>query len=191
MRGQTTIRRRDGFRAARGIALVVLGLAAVAAPPSRAQENPDLLPRAGETTTEYEARMKGLPRPARRTAPSSMTLTADPGGHFFVDATINGNRIHMMVDTGASTVALSRDDARRIGIALQPGDFKGKVSTANGIVPVAPVMLKEVAIGEVAVADVPAVVFPDNRLQVGLLGMSFLSRLSHFEVAGGRLVLQR
>jgi clan AA aspartic protease (TIGR02281 family) len=51
-------------------------------------------------------------------------------------------------------------------------------------------VLKEVVIGEVAVRDVPAAVFPDSKLQVGLLGMSFLSKLSHFEVVGGQLVLK-
>ena len=56
---------------------------------------------------------------------------------------------------------------------------------------VAPILLKEVSVGGLSVREVPAAVFPDNRLQVGLLGMSFLSKLSHFEVAGGRLVLRR
>jgi len=51
-------------------------------------------------------------------------------------------------------------------------------------------LLKEIKVGELSVRDVPAAVFPDNRLQVGLLGMSFLSKLSHFEVAGGRLILK-
>ncbi len=169
----------------------ILGNAGLSSP-ARAQQNPDLLPRMGETTAEYEARIRGLPPPARpAAAPSSMTLVADAGGHFFVEAAINGSRVRMMVDTGSSVVALPREDARRIGIMPQPTDFKAKASTANGIVQVAPVMLKEVTIGDVSVQDVPAAVFPDNRLQVGLLGMSFLSKLSHFEVAGGRLVLER
>jgi aspartyl protease family protein len=159
--------------------------------PLHAQQDPDLLPRLGETTAEYEARMKGLPPPVRPAAPSSMTLAADPGGHFLIDVVINGSKVRMMVDTGASIVALSREDARRIGVTPQPADFKAKVSTANGIVQVAPVLLKEVVVGELAVQDVQAAVFPDNRLQVGLLGMSFLSKLSHFEVAGRQLILQR
>jgi aspartyl protease family protein len=120
-----------------------------------------------------------------------MKLTADSGGHFFVDVLISGVKVRMLVDTGASIVALSRDDARRASITPQPPDFKAKVSTANGIVQVAPVVLKDVALGELVIADVPAVVFPDNRLQVGLLGMSFLSKLSHFELAGRQLILQR
>jgi predicted aspartyl protease len=56
---------------------------------------------------------------------------------------------------------------------------------------VAPVLLKEIKVDELPVREVPAGAFPDNRLQVGLLGMSFLSKLSHFEVAGGRLILKQ
>jgi aspartyl protease family protein len=60
-----------------------------------------------------------------------------------------------------------------------------------GSVLVAPALLKEIKVGERSVRDVPAAVFPGNKLQVGLLGMTFLSKLSHFEVAGGRLVLKQ
>ena len=97
----------------------------------------------------------------------------------------------MLVDTGASLVAISREDARRIGINPAPSDFRATVSTANGSVQVAPVLLKEIKVGDLSVRDVRAAVFPDDRLEVGLLGMSFLSKLSHFEVAGGRLVLKQ
>ncbi len=155
-----------------------------------AQENADLVPRLGETSAEFEARARGLARPAP-TEPISVTLAPDPQGHFFVEPIVNGTRLRMMIDTGASLVVLSREDARHIGINPATGDFTMPAATANGVVLVAPVVLKEVAIGEVAVRDVPAAVFPDNKLQVGLLGMSFLSKLSHFEVAGGQLVLKR
>ena len=153
-----------------------------------AQENADLMPRLGETRAEFEARANGLARPDPIEA---ISIAADPQGHFFVEPIVNGTRLKMMVDTGASLVVLSKDDARRIGISPAPGDFTTQAATANGVVLVAPVVLKEVSIGEVAVHNVPAAVFPDNKLQVGLLGMSFLAKLSHFEVAGGRLVLKQ
>jgi aspartyl protease family protein len=157
-------------------------------PATAAEENAEQLPRLGETKAEFEARMQGLPRPA---SPSdSVTLVADPLGHFFVEPIVNGTRLRMMVDTGASLVVLSRDDARLIGINPAPAEFRVKVSTANGPVLVAPITLKEITVGPLSVRDVPAAVFPDNKLQLGLLGMSFLSKLSHFEVAGGRLVLK-
>jgi len=156
--------------------------------PANADENAEQLPRLGETAAEFEARIKGLPRPP---SSDSVTLLADSLGHFFVEPIVNGARLRMMVDTGASLVVLSRDDARLIGINPAPADFRIKVSTANGPVAVAPIMLREVTVGALSVRDVPGAVFPDNTLQTGLLGMSFLSKLSHFEVAGGRLVLKQ
>lgn len=151
-------------------------------------EDPDLIPRLGETSAEFEARISGLARP--QPAPSAMTIPADTSGHFFVQATINGTQVRMMVDTGATGVVLSREDARRVGINPQPSDFTARTSTANGIVSVAPTVLKEVVVGEILVRDVPALVHPDSRFQGSLLGMSFLSRLSKFEVSRGRLILK-
>jgi aspartyl protease family protein len=124
-------------------------------------------------------------------APSEVAIPADPRGHFFVRVSINGTPVRMMVDTGATGVVLSRDDARRVGIEPQASDFTARTTTANGVVPVAPVMLKEVAVGEISVRDVPAIVHPDTRFQGSLLGMSFLSRLSQFEVIRGRLLLKQ
>jgi aspartyl protease family protein len=157
-------------------------------PAAAADENAELRPRLGETTAEFEARTRGLASPA---SPSSVTLVADPLGHFLIETIVNGSRLRMMVDTGASLVMLSRDDAHLIGINPAPSDFRVRVMTANGPVLVAPIVLKEVTVAGLSVRDVQAAVFPDNKLQVGLLGMSFLSRLSHFEVGGGRLVLRK
>jgi aspartyl protease family protein len=169
-----------------GIA-IVLALAAGTPSASRSQ---DLTPRLGETRAEFEARINGLPRPATSAAPSEVAIPADARGHFYVQATVNGTRVRMMVDTGATGVVLSREDARRVGINPQPSDFTARTSTANGIVPVAPIVLNEVAVGEISVRDVPALVHPDSRFQGSLLGMSFLSRLSQFEVSKGRLILK-
>jgi aspartyl protease family protein len=91
----------------------------------------------------------------------------------------------MMVDTGATLVILSREDARWAGINPTQEEYAMPATTAKGVVLLAPVVLDEVVVGEVAVRNVPAAVLPDNTLQVGLLGMSFLSKLSRFEVAGG------
>ena len=172
---------------------VAMSLAAAIPWASRAQQNPrddaDLIPRLGETKAEFEARIRGLPRPPP--AASSVTIVADLNGHFFVQAVINGTQVRMMVDTGATGVVLSREDARRVGINPQPSDFAARTSTANGIVTVAPIVLKEVVVGEISVSDVPAIVHPDVQYRGSLLGMSFLSRLSQFEVSGGRLILKQ
>ncbi len=132
---------------------------------------------------------------ARRTAdleqPSyrKVALRADRLGHFQADATVNGRAVPVIVDTGATTVALTEDSARRLGIALQRSDYTLPISTANGVIPAAPVMLSEVRIGGVSVRNVQAVVVSGDALPVNLLGMTFLSRLTKFEIGGGQLVL--
>jgi len=154
-------------------------------------DDAELMPRLGETTVEFEARLKGLARPVSPLQPLTVTVVADQQGHFFVEPIVNGTRLRMLVDTGATLVVLSGHDARRLGINPQVSDFQARVSTANGSVLVAPILLKEVVIGDISVRDIPAAVFPENKLQIGLLGMSFLSKLSHFEVTSGRLILKQ
>ena len=173
------------------VLLVTLGLAAQSLPRASAQDRPALTPFIGETTAEFEARKKGLPRPVTANEASSVMLVADARGHFGVEPLINGARVRMVVDTGASSVALTEEDARAAGINPPSRDFTVKMATANGIVLVAPVLLRDVVIGDIVVRDVHAVVVPEDKLQVSLLGMSFLSKLSRFEASGGRLILRR
>jgi aspartyl protease family protein len=157
---------------------------------SASAQDETLIPRLGETKAEFEARSRGLIRPTQPD-PTLVTIPADPQGHFYVEPAINGTRLRMMVDTGASLVFLSRQDAHRAGINPTSADFMMRAATANGIVMVASTILKEITIEDVVVHNVPAAVLPDDKLQMGLLGMSFLSKLSHFEVARGRLVLKK
>src|SRR6266581_4798944 len=143
-----------------GVALIALTLGLAAQGPSvtSAQDRPELTPFFGETKAEFEARKRGLPAPTAQPAPYSVTFAADASGHFLVEPTINGTRVRMLVDTGASRVVLTPEDARRLGIRPSPGDFTYKTVTANGTVLVAPVLLREVAIGEISVRNVEAVV---------------------------------
>jgi aspartyl protease family protein len=172
-------------------AALALGVALGGTSPIKAQEGAALTPLFGETKEEFEARKRGLLPPEAPSDPTSMTFAADAQGHFSVEPTINGTRVRMLVDTGATVVTLSRNDAGRLGIRPVANEFRAQVSTANGAVLVAPVVLREIAIGAISVPNVQAVVFPDDRLQVSLLGMSFLAKLSHFEVSSGKLVLKR
>jgi aspartyl protease family protein len=96
----------------------------------------------------------------------------------------------MLVDTGASIVALSYDDARAVGLSVHPAAFTRKLSTANGVVEAAPVQIREIRVGEIVARNVDAVVLPRGRLETSLLGMSFLKRLGGFEIARGRLTLK-
>ncbi len=116
-------------------------------------------------------------------------LKAFADGHYYARAEINGRPIDVMVDTGASMVALTYEDAERAGLRLKPSDFTNQVSTANGVAAVAPVILDRVSIGRITVRNVRAAVCERGRLEKTLLGMSFLSRLERVGISQGRLVL--
>ncbi len=133
----------------------------------------------------------GVPAPERRqSASGAVELQAGADGHFHVEVEINGRPIETMVDTGATMVALSYEDAERAGVYVRPADFTMRVNTANGIARAAPVTLDEISLGDITVHNVRAAVSEPGRLQGSLLGMSFLGRLSRFEMRAGVLVLQ-
>lgn len=126
---------------------------------------------------------------ASRAKSGTEELKASPDGHYYARAELNGRPIDVMVDTGASMVALTYEDAERAGLRLKPSDFTSQVSTANGVAAVAPVMLDRVSIGRITVRDVRAAVCERGRLEKTLLGMSFLSRLERVGISQGRLML--
>jgi aspartyl protease family protein len=105
---------------------------------------------------------------------TQIVLTAGLGGHFQANGTINGRSVQFMVDTGATNVALSRDEAERIGLNWRNGQ-QGYTQTANGAVPVSVVSLNEVRVGDVTVHGVNATIVPMPMPMV-LLGNSFLTR---------------
>jgi aspartyl protease family protein len=117
-------------------------------------------------------------------------LKAGPHGHFFSRIQVNGRGVDAMVDTGASIVALTFEDAERAGIHVRDPDFTHRVSTANGVARVALVTLDTVAIEDITVHDVRAAVAERGKLTKTLLGMSFLSKLSRTEMSRGTLVLE-
>jgi aspartyl protease family protein len=110
-------------------------------------------------------------------------------GHFEADVQINGQTVSMLVDTGASMVALSREDAERVGIIPENLTYSMSVMTANGRARAAPVTLSEVAIGPIVRNNVNASVAEDGKLDQSLLGMSFLNTLNGYAISGDRLVL--
>jgi clan AA aspartic protease (TIGR02281 family) len=116
-------------------------------------------------------------------------IEAGRHGHFLVEAVVNGVPVDFMVDTGASHVVLTLQDARRIGFTPAQLEFTEQFQSANGAVPAAPVELRELRIGQLRVFDLEAAV-NGGPLPISLLGMSFLQRLSSYEVARGRLILR-
>ncbi len=112
-----------------------------------------------------------------------------PNGHFYFDSRMNGARVRVMVDTGASGVAINRSTARKLGIHLSNADFKYESRTANGIARFAAATIDEIRIGRIIVYDVRAAVLKDSSLSQTLLGMTFLRKLRKFEVNGDTLTL--
>lgn len=143
-----------------------------------------LAPAPAITQTAIEA------RPVTPDSPSgSEALKAHADGHYYARAEINGRPLDVMVDTGASMVALTYEDAERAGLRLRPSDFTARVTTANGVAAVAPVTLDRVSIGRITVRNVRAAVTEPGRMDKTLLGMSFLSRLDRVDISSGRLLL--
>ena len=128
--------------------------------------------------------------PAAPTSSRSLVIRAGEGGHFAVEATVDGRRVAFLVDTGASQIALRASDAARLGLHPTPRDYSVRIATANGEGRAALVQLGMVEIGNIVVRDVPALVTPDEALHINLLGMSFLSRV-RWSHERGKLILEQ
>jgi aspartyl protease family protein len=143
-------------------------------------------PEPSETAASAAAR----PTPPPATGGGYMILEGNQLGHFQADVQVEGVSLKMLVDTGASAVTLTAEDADRAGIHPFPNDYTVRMNTANGISQVARVELNQVSLGPITVRDVPALVMQPGASQVSLLGMTFLQRLSSFQVSDNRLVLK-
>ena len=115
-------------------------------------------------------------------------MTADVQGHFYTTGTVNGTSVRFVVDTGATSIALGPNDARRIGLDLRRGQ-RGMTSTANGQVVVTRIPLDTVTIGGITLHNVEAVVLP-AEMPIALLGMSFLNRME-MQRDGSTMTLKR
>lgn len=107
---------------------------------------------------------------------------ANQYGHYYVNTIIQGVSINFLIDTGATTVSLTRSDAEKLGIDLNQLNYSQKVSTANGVALSAPIKLDYIKINDIVVNNVSASVGKDDGLDKSLLGMSFLNKLRSFKV---------
>jgi aspartyl protease family protein len=119
----------------------------------------------------------------------TVAVARTSGGDFAVNATINGASVAMVLDTGASSVVLTRDDARAAGLPIEVLDYPVNIDTANGRARAAPVRLDRIAVGSLVEHSVDALVAQPGLLKTSLLGMSFLNRLQSWEVRGDHLFL--
>ncbi len=122
------------------------------------------------------------PPPARATVP----IAPDAAGMYFVDGSINGFAVRFLVDTGATTVAMNRHQARRLGLAYRLDGVEGTTSTASGIAKAYSLRLERVRVGDIELRDVAAVVIDGDHPTEVLLGNSFLGRVDM--VREGRLL---
>ena len=120
----------------------------------------------------------------------SAILYMGENGHYQADATVNGVTIPMMVDTGATTIALSYEDADRLGLNPAGLNFTGTVMTANGPARTAYVTLPEIEVAGIRRTNVAAGVAERGKLSGSLLGMNFLTTLKSFSFSGNEMTLQ-
>jgi len=119
----------------------------------------------------------------------TILIVRDAGGHFVVDGRTNGTRTQFLLDTGASAVVLTYDDARRAGYRDEDLSFTVPVSTANGRTLVAPVRIEQIRIGDHTLRNIRGFVARDGSLEASLLGMSALDRLRSWRIEGDRLIM--
>ena len=134
------------------------------------------------------AQLKTNSSPEFSSGDGSLALDRAADGHFYAEVRINGNPVHMLVDTGASGIALSRDDARTAGLATSIGMNDVVGEGADGVVRGEYVKLDRVELGPLSASGLDAVVL--NSGQQSLLGQSFLSKFASVQIEGDRMVLR-
>lgn len=142
----------------------------------------DVSPVPGSVSSRRSAASSG------QTAGSEIVLQAGPHGHFLVDAAVNGTQLRFLVDTGASAIFLTPEDAERLGWSADRLTFSERYETANGEIRAAPVNLRSLRIGQLEFYDLPASV-GEAPGSVSLLGMAFLKRFESYQVRGDTLIL--
>jgi aspartyl protease family protein len=118
-------------------------------------------------------------------------LNPDAVGQYSTEVMINGSRVRMLVDTGATFVSLSAETAERIGLPINESNYTARMNTANGVARAAPVTLNSVSVGDIYVPSVQGIVMDRPSGSINLLGMSFLRRLSRVEQKSGQLILRQ
>jgi aspartyl protease family protein len=148
-------------------------------------------------TTERPVEQLVSPRVASEDSDSDDDISADsdgieiprsPDGHFYANVEINGEPVHMLVDTGATAIALSQDDARSAGIAINGSMNQVVGRGADGDVRGQVVKLDEVELGDTSAEGLYAIVL--SKGDQSLLGQNFLSKFSSVDIEGNTLVLR-
>lgn len=129
-------------------------------------------------------------RPTISEETGEISVPREPDGHYYLTLDINDTPVRFVIDTGATDMVLTKEDAEAVGIDLENTNFLGTAQTANGSVKVASVYLDSVRIGQFTDREVRASV-NDGEMKTSLLGMNYLHRFDRIEISGGQLVLTR
>ena len=143
---------------------------------------PGQIARAKSTVADLLARRTGSVR--------AVQISRGQGGEFALSAKINGAATPMVVDTGATSVVLTYESAKAVGLPLELLDYDVDLETAGGHTKAARVTLDRLSIGKLVERSVPALVVPHGQMKTNLLGMSFLDRLESWEVRADGLMLR-
>lgn len=128
--------------------------------------------------------------PRQQFSGSEISVPRSPDGHYYLTLSINGTPVNFVVDTGASQVVLSQDDARRVGLDPDALRYLGTANTANGIVRTASISLDQVSLGEITDKQLRAVVNA-GPMDKSLLGMTYLNGFDRIAITNNELVLTR
>jgi len=168
---------------------VVVGLAMPSGNSSRTQLNQQILIASGSSSNRDSSNDSAAGETSISPSYGGETsIERGPGGHFYTNASVNGQSIPFVVDTGATTVALTVDSARAAGLYIDPTSFTVVGSGASGATRGKHVMLNRIEVAGRTIENVDGVVL--KGLEVNLLGQSVLTRLGSVEMRGDKMVLR-
>ena len=148
-----------------------------------AYRDPEQVARASDTVSQLMRKRVTVPTRA-------VQIARGPSGEFALQAKINGVSAPMVIDTGATSVVLTYETAKLLGLPLELLEYDVDVETAGGHTKAARLTLDRLGIGKLEERSIPALVVPRGQMKTNLLGMSFLDRLESWEVHADRLTLR-
>ena len=163
------------------ILLVLVTLAATAGAVV-AYGDPDRIARASHKVSHIFRGQTASPAPA-------VQIPRGQGGEFALRAKINGVTAPMVIDTGATSVVLTWETAKAIGLPIEMLEYNVDVETAGGHTKAARLTLDRLAVGGLVEKSVPALIVPRGQMKTNLLGMSFLDRLESWGVQADKVML--
>lgn len=161
--------------------MILLFLVALTANAVVSYKDPQRATRASGTVSDFWR---------QRESAYAVQIPRGSNGDFVVQTKINGAATAMVIDTGATSVVLTYETAKAVGLPLELLEYNVDVQTAGGHTKAARLWLDRMSIGKLEERSVSALVVPHGQMTTNLLGMSFLDRLESFEVRADHLILR-